>query len=203
MSNPYISEIVRQINLARTDPLSFIPDVSSGKFTPSDKAETIAFLRTQKPMNTLVNDPYLNTQSQLWVDEQSAVDSTGHGNFSARAAYIEKNIGKFRSISENLAYGITRTPGGIPPPHTFSVQAYQGCLTSSSTGKTTCSTAPVILWSTPRDIIVEWIVDPGIPDRGHRLNIYKPNTQIGVGYGPHPTYRWEVANMYALDFKPI
>lgn len=43
--------------------------------------------------------------------------------------------------------------------------------------------------SSPRDIVTAWIIDSGVPDRGHRNNLYEPliNT-IGVGYGSHQMY---------------
>lgn len=37
-----------------------------------------------------------------------------------------------------------------------------------------------------RDTVVDWIVDRGVPDKGHRHNIFQCTfTQVGVGFGNH------------------
>lgn len=52
--------------------------------------------------------------------------------------------------------------------------------------------------TTGRDIIVQLLVDDGVPDRGHRVNIMsKDFTQIGVAYGKHTQYRAMSAMVYA------
>lgn len=49
----------------------------------------------------------------------------------------------------------------------------------------------------PRDIVVELLIDDGIPGRGHRVNILDPNfVHVGVATGPHPRYR----TMSVMDF---
>jgi uncharacterized protein YkwD len=43
---------------------------------------------------------------------------------------------------------------------------------------------------TARDVVVALLVDDGIPDRGHRRNIFDPRVRIaGVSCGAHKTYR--------------
>lgn len=45
-------------------------------------------------------------------------------------------------------------------------------------------------YGAPRQIVQQLIVDSGVPDRGHRANIFNPlYREAGVGCGPHPTYR--------------
>ncbi len=42
---------------------------------------------------------------------------------------------------------------------------------------------------TPRDVILDLIVDDGVPDRGHRINIFNPDFKLtGIAYGPHTRY---------------
>lgn len=49
----------------------------------------------------------------------------------------------------------------------------------------------------PRDIIVELLIDDGVPDRGHRINILDPRFEfVGVATGPHARYR----HMCVMDF---
>ncbi|HEY4306895.1 MAG TPA: CAP domain-containing protein [Gemmatimonadaceae bacterium] len=43
---------------------------------------------------------------------------------------------------------------------------------------------------TGRDVIIDLLVDDGVPDRGHRHNIFDPDAHVvGVACGPHPRLR--------------
>eukprot|EP01059_Diplonema_ambulator_P013693 TRINITY_DN24263_c0_g1_i1.p1 TRINITY_DN24263_c0_g1~~TRINITY_DN24263_c0_g1_i1.p1 ORF type:complete len:593 (+),score=64.53 TRINITY_DN24263_c0_g1_i1:193-1971(+) len=50
---------------------------------------------------------------------------------------------------------------------------------------------------TARGILIQLIVDEGVPGRGHRTNIFEPTfTAVGIAAGPHATYR----DCCVLDF---
>lgn len=39
------------------------------------------------------------------------------------------------------------------------------------------------------DVVQNLLIDDGVPDRGHRKNIYDPSTRVvGIACGPHPRY---------------
>jgi len=58
-------------------------------------------------------------------------------------------------------------------------------------------------YRTPKDIVQAWILDAGIPDKGHRKNLLNPvYTHVGIGYGSHPSYNIMVDALFAKGFVP-
>jgi uncharacterized protein YkwD len=56
--------------------------------------------------------------------------------------------------------------------------------------------------STAAAVVRDLIVDDGVPDRGHRINIFRPDYRItGVACGHHKTYRVMCAISYAAAYR--
>lgn len=52
------------------------------------------------------------------------------------------------------------------------------------------------------DIVADWIIDEGIPGKGHRVNIFNCRyDQIGIGFGLHKTYRTMTDAIFATGFQ--
>lgn len=54
----------------------------------------------------------------------------------------------------------------------------------------------------PRDVVVQLLVDDGVPGRGHRRNILDPTMrQIGVGCGPHARFAVVCVMDHAREYQ--
>ncbi len=51
-------------------------------------------------------------------------------------------------------------------------------------------------WKTGKDIILQMLIDDGVPNRGHRLNLFGKFAKVGIAAGEHKVYK----HFAVLDF---
>lgn len=169
----------------RTDPKSFIPDLTAMKahfggtdgklYSPPGQTaimtqegvvpvdEAIAFLNTTAAIDALEWDQYLGFAAKDLAVAQGPTGETGHTSpasdgSTTMATRIDKYGQFIATIGENIAYG---TAGG-------------------------------------RQIVLQLIIDDGVPSRGHRTNIFKAAYKyLGAFTANHTVYRTETVIDYA------
>ncbi|MEL3908078.1 MAG: CAP domain-containing protein [Treponemataceae bacterium] len=68
---------------------------------------------------------------------------------------------------------------------------YDGCAENISYG-----------YNTAREIVLQLLIDEGIPNRGHRRNLLNPSFEkIGIAVGKHAKYRYMCVMDFAVDYK--
>ncbi len=178
------NEVMREQNLARTDPqlyATFVEEwyqyyrgrrrtlpnqlpVLTTEGKPALK-EAIEYLQNIKPLPPLrpaeglslaARDHVRDTGGMGWLGHLGSDDSEPGDRVSRYGTWI-------RRVGENITYG----------------------------------------GDTAREFVIRLIVDDGIPDRGHRENLFNPAFGVaGVSFGWHREYRTMCVITYAGDFDP-
>ncbi len=176
--SPLEKEILREINLARTQPAKYAAVLEQMKSYYEDKLfkrpgeetvlteeglaaveEAARFLRKVKPRPPLVSSRGLSLAAQDHVRDQGPRGAIGHRSRDGSAiADRLKRYGRWQTaFGENISYGESQA----------------------------------------RMIVAVWIIDDGVPDRSHRDNLF--NTEFrtaGVSYGEHAAFK----SMCVVDF---
>jgi uncharacterized protein YkwD len=74
-------------------------------------------------------------------------------------------------------------------------------LNSLGTWQGTVAENIATLEEDPRQVVIQLLVDDGVPSRGHRHNLFNPDLhQAGTGVAPHRDYRTVIVVDYASGF---
>ncbi|MDR1022586.1 MAG: CAP domain-containing protein [Prevotellaceae bacterium] len=137
--------------------------------------ECIAALQKALPTGVIRPNRNLGKAAQLLAKYQSKTGKTGHTG--SNGSTVSDRIKRYcTEMNDNFGYGY-----GI----TFGENISYGS-------------------SKPQDIVVQLLIDDGVPSRGHRVNILKPDfNTAGVAIDTHPRYRHLCVIDYAfLVYKP-
>lgn len=186
VTEPKLSDIekgiVRETNLARTDPKGYARKVEKyltyyrgsllylpGKIPIRTREgagavrEAIRFLKRQSPVGALQPSKGMCLAARDHVRDTGPKGKTGHYGSDRSSPFDRlRRYGKIlRTAGENIGYGLDR----------------------------------------PEWMVIQLIVDDGVRSRGHRKNLFKKRYRyIGVAYGPHRVYRTMNVSVYAAGF---
>jgi len=180
--SPLESDIVREINLARTHPEKYaeylgvwsrhyegnirrLPDRIAVRTKEGVEAvnEAIVYLNSIGPLEALRPSKGMSQGARDHVRDQGPEGRFGHvGSDESTTGDRVNRYGAWRTlVGENIAYG--------------------------SKGA--------------RDIVAQLIVDDGVPGRGHRANIFDPRFDVvGVAFGHHNVYEAMCVITFAGDY---
>ena len=164
-------EVLREINLARTNPAQYAayvdelkPYYKGNSFQPpGDKLalntregvpaldEAVTHLRTARPLPPYAPSRGLSLGANLLVKEQGPSGQTGHKG--ADGSFCEQRVGNFGKLlgetGENLSYST----------------------------------------ETARRQVINWLIDDGFANRGHRARLLSPAFKVaGVSCGQHAQF---------------
>lgn len=170
-------ELIKEINLVRTDPSEYAKKLLSYKNNFRDKVlripgqtailtnegfsafqEASDFLSETKPMNTIVLNPYLTRIAEDAYSLSKDSDADSVVDLDSIIAKHGQIVGIF---SEAIDFGS----------------------------------------STPEMVVINLLVDDGDPNRGNRANILNPKFKLcGIAKGTHKTYKNMTVITYARHF---
>ena len=176
------NDIVREINLARSDPDKYAKFVAEwidyydgkirkfpGRVSIRTKEgvravrEASRFLKKVRPVRALRPSPGMSEGARDHVRDMGPAGATGHkGRDGSNTGQRVNRHGKWKKrVGENIAYG-----GEIG-----------------------------------RELVIRLIIDDGVRNRGHRANLFDPEFRvIGVAFGPHETYGTICVMTFAGDY---
>jgi uncharacterized protein YkwD len=176
--SPLEKEVLREINLARTQPTKYAEALEAmkayydGKLFKRPNEETVLteegipaveeavrFLRKVKPAPALAPSRGLSLAARDHVAEQGSRGALGHR--SRDGSTISDRLNRYgrwqTAIAENISYGESQA----------------------------------------RMIVAVWIIDDGVPGRGHRDNLFSAKFRVaGVSCGKHVAFK----SMCVVDF---
>jgi uncharacterized protein YkwD len=186
-SASYLSSLEQQViaetNKVRTNPKSYIPIIENYR------------KRFQGNKVKIGNNTFLVTQEGTRAVDEALKFLKSQRSMGALSASKGMSLGAKDHVKDQGPKGSTGHNGSNGSSPFSRISRYGKWQTTAGEN---ISYGP----ATAQDIVMQLIIDDGVPDRGHRKNIFNANFKVsGVGFGNHAKYGKMCVITYAGGFK--